>query len=141
MGDGADRTILVAAPDEQVCEILARIVETAGFEAVRLEAGVDVADAVVVADATGVVLDLGSRNQAVLEDLRARPEAAATAACAVVIGTGPAGGRLAWSAGADGFLVRPFAARDLQATLTEVVDLDAEARAARREAAGDALAR
>lgn len=141
MADDAARTILVASQDEAVCEILARVVETAGFEAVRLEVGVDVVDVVVVSAAHGLVLDLGAHNQPTLEALRGRSEPAATEAVAIVIGTGPAGGRLAWAAGADGFLVRPFAATELQTTLREVTGLDLEARRSRRTAGAEALAR
>jgi DNA-binding response OmpR family regulator len=135
------RTFLVASTDEPVCEILARVVETAGFEAVRLDVGIDVVDAMVVAGAHGLLLDLGSHNQATLEALRARPESGPADAKVIVIGTGPAGGRLAWGAGADGFLVRPFPATELEATLREIVGLDPEQRQARRDAASEALAR
>lgn len=139
MGDDAAKTILVANPDDQVREVLARVIETAGLDAVRLEGGANVVEAVVIAGAAGLVLDLGAGNLTALQALRARSEPAATNACVVVIGTGPAGGRLAWQAGADGFLVRPFHARDLQAAVIEALGLDAEGRTARRAAAGDAL--
>lgn len=140
MGDDAAKIVLVANPDEQVREVIARVVEAAGLEAVRLEPGADVVEAVVVSRADGLVLDLGAGNLAALESLRGRSEDAAAAACVVVIGTGPAGGRLAWRSGADGFLARPFHARDLQAALTEALSVDAEGRVARRLAAVEAPA-
>jgi len=139
MADDAP-TILVANPDDDAREVIARVVDAAGFHAVRLEAGADVGDAVVTSAAAGLVLDLGADNLSALQALRGRSDDAAAAACVVVIGTGPAGGRLAWRAGADGFLVRPFHARDLQAALTEALSVDADERAARRVTAVDALA-
>ncbi|QXC59920.1 hypothetical protein KSP35_16275 [Aquihabitans sp. G128] len=138
MGDGST-TILVANPDEAVREVVARVVETVGLDAVRLAPDADLADAVVHSGATGAVLDLGPDNLAALEALRARTEPGATGARVVVIGTGPANGRLAWQAGADGFLVRPFHARELQAALTEALARPDADRAAHRDAQAAAL--
>ena len=115
---GSQPPILIASPDEQVREVLARLVEAAGHEAVRLDPAVDIPDAVVATIAAGLVLDMGATNLSVLEAVRRRTEATGASVRVVVIGSGPAGGRLALQAGADGFLVRPFHARDLQAALT-----------------------
>ena len=133
MGDDGT-TILVANPDSQVQELLARVVETVGLSAVRLDAAVDIAQAVAVNAADGLILDLGAGNLEALQAVRARPEPAGLTAAIIVIGTGPAGGRLAWQAGADAFLVRPFHARDLQAAVTSALALDPAGRAARRAA-------
>ena len=133
MGDEGT-TILVASPDTQVQELLARVVETVGLSAVRLDAAVDIAEAVAVNAADGLILDLGAGNLEALQAVRARPEPAGLTAVVIVIGTGPAGGRLAWQAGADGFLIRPFHARDLQASVTNALALDPAGRAARRAA-------
>ena len=102
---GSRPPVLIASPDESVREVLARLVETAGHEAVRLDPAVDVPDAVVATSAGGLVLDLGAANQAVLEAVRARTEATAAGVRIVVIGSGPAGGRLALNAGADGSII------------------------------------
>ena len=139
MADGSTASILVANPDEAVREVVARVVETVGLDAVRLAADADVAEAVVHSGADGAVLDLGAASLAALQALRARPEPAGTAARVVVIGTGPANGRLAWQAGADGFLVRPFHARDLQAALTDALGRPEAERASHRDAAAAAL--
>lgn len=136
MGDGRAPTILVAQPDPQVREVVARVVEAAGLSAVRLEASADVAGAVANSRADGLVLDLGAGNLATLQAVRSGSEPAATDVRLVVIGTGPSGGRLAWQAGADGFLARPFHARDLQAALTDALALDDDGRTARRAAGG-----
>lgn len=135
MGD-ADATVLVASGDEQVREVLARVVEVAGLDAIRMDPSADVAEAAAAAPAQGVVLDLGAGNLEALRSLRASDDAVAAEARVIVLGTGPAGGRLAWQAGADGFLVRPFHARELQAALTDSLALDASERQARRDAGG-----
>ncbi|CAN5524378.1 hypothetical protein BH10ACT1_BH10ACT1_07180 [soil metagenome] len=139
MGDGST-IILVANPEEPAREVLARVVETVGLDALRLATDADVAEAVVQSGASAAVLDLGSANLAALEAIRARTEPAGAAARVIVIGTGPANGRLAFNAGADGFLVRPFHARELQSTLTEALALPDGSRAAHRESAAAALA-
>jgi DNA-binding NtrC family response regulator len=131
VADGSD-TVLVAHPDAQVREVLARVVELTGRTATRLDPDTDVAEAVVASGAIAVVLDLGSANLGALQAIRARPEPAATSTCVLVIGTGPAGGRLAWQAGADGFLVRPFHSRDLQTALIDALARDDAARLASR---------
>lgn len=131
--------ILVANPDAQVQEVLARVVETVGLSAVRLDAAVDIAEAVAVNAADGLVLDLGAGNLEALQAIRARPEPAGLTSVVIVIGSGPASGRLAWQAGADGFLVRPFHARDLQAALTGALALDPAGRAAQRAAGSTSL--
>jgi DNA-binding NtrC family response regulator len=139
VGDAGSQPILVANPDEQVREVVARVVEAGGHEVVRLEPAADVTAAVVSSSAAGLVLDLGAANLAALQALRAEGSAAATDVRVVVIGTGPAGGRLAWQAGADGFLVRPFHARDLQAAVAEALAADDGARQARRTAGAQAV--
>ena len=140
MPDGSNRpTVLVANPDDQVREILARLIEEAGFEAVRLDPTVDVPDAVVATTASGLVLDLGADNLPVLEALRRRPEATAGSVRVVVVGTGPASGRLAIAAGADGFLVRPFHGKELQGALSEAVGRSESKRHAWRASATAAL--
>ncbi|MCU1498741.1 MAG: hypothetical protein JWM47_2694 [Acidimicrobiales bacterium] len=137
----SDRTaILVANQDESAREILARVVETVGYDAVRLVDDTDLAAAVVHSRAAGAVLDLGAGNLAALQSLRSRPEPPGAEARVVVIGTGPANGRLAWQAGADAFLVRPFHARDLQTTLAEALARPEAERQAHRDAQAAALA-
>lgn len=132
MAEGETPPVLVASPQDDVREVLARVVETGGLDAVRLDADDDVVEAVVNSRAGAVICDLGGANLTVLRALRERPEEAAASVRVIVIGTGPAGGRLAWQAGADGYLLRPFHARDLQAALAEAFALDDDGRAARR---------
>lgn len=135
------RSVLVASTDADAREVMARVVETASLDAVRLPAAESVMDAVVNSRPAGLLLDLGAANLETLRAVRERSEPAAAQVRIVVIGTGPAGGRLAWHAGADGYLVRPFHADDLVASFRESLDRDDAARAARRtEAATDPTA-
>ncbi|CAN5896361.1 hypothetical protein BH23ACT2_BH23ACT2_09450 [soil metagenome] len=142
-------TILVANPDNDAREVLARVVETAGFSAVRVASAAEVAqvtDTKGGADTesgaggnglAGAVVDLGADNLAVLEALRNGEHG--DAARVVVLGTGPANGRLALGAGADGYLVRPFHAHDLQAALTDALARPEVERAPWRTEAAAAL--
>ena len=127
--------VLVANPDEQVRELVARVVEDGGHEAVRLDPEADVATAVTASAAAAVVLDLGAGNLDALNAVRT----VSAETRVIVLDTGPAGGRLAWNAGADGFLVRPFHARELQAQVTDALERDEVARAALRRAQAEAL--
>lgn len=138
MTDGA-RNVLVASTNADACEVMARVMETAGYEAVRLPADAVIADAVATIRPDGLLLDLGSANLPALRALRELDDAVGTGVRVVMFGTGPAGGRLAWQAGADGYLLRPIHARELTAAFTEVMDLDAAGREARRTAGAQAL--
>ena len=91
------------------------MVEAAGHEPSASSRAPTWPTAVTHRAADACVLDLGADNLDALRALRGQRRAVGPAVRVVVIGTGPAGGRLAWQAGADGFLVRPFHARDLQA--------------------------
>lgn len=123
--------VYVASTDATVREVLARVVEADGHAVVRSEAD-DLAAAVIAAGANAVVLDLGAANQETLESIRSRPEPNASGVRVIVIGTGPAGARLAWPAGADGYLVRPFDATELQEALADALAADQARRAAVR---------
>lgn len=114
-------TVVVANPDEAAREVIARVVETGGFDAVRLEPGSDPVDAVLASRADAVVLDLGADNLDIIIGLRQRTEAAAAAARVVVLGAGPATGRRALQSGADAYLQRPFHADELRAALTDAL--------------------
>lgn len=123
----AAAAVYVACPDDTVREVLARVVEAGGHTATR---GDGDAAAITASGAQAVVLDLGPATQDVLGALRAAGDEQRV----VVIGTGPAGARLAWQAGADGYLVRPFDAEQLQAAIDAALTADGAARAAARAA-------
>lgn len=127
-------TVVVANADDDAREVVARVVEGAGFEAARVATAGDVTSS--SGSATAVVLDLGTEGLEVLRSLRTSD---GTEVPVVVVGTGPAGGRLALQAGADGFLVRPFHARELQTALTDAVARPPAERAPWRTATAASL--
>jgi DNA-binding response OmpR family regulator len=105
--------VVVVNPDDEVCEVLARVVEAAGYRAVRVTDGSKAVDATVSGSAAALVLDAGSSNLDLLRDLRAEPTGHGRMVRVAVVGTGPASARLAWQQGADAVLTRPFAAADV----------------------------
>ena len=141
MSDGAGSrvTVVVANTDETVCEVLARVVEAGGHEAVRITDPGLVSGAVQSAPADALVLDLGAGNVEQLRSVRAGDHPRATESRAIVISTGPANALLAWQAGADAVLTRPFPAEALQTALTEALGRSTADREATRAAQVDGL--
>ncbi|MFN8019149.1 MAG: hypothetical protein U0P45_13645 [Acidimicrobiales bacterium] len=116
---GAKVTVVVANTDQTVCEVLGRVVEAGGHEAVRvIDAGL-VSGAVLSAPADAAVLDLGAANVEQLRALRGGGSERGAEARVVVISSGPANSLLAWQAGADAVLTRPFRAEELTDALAE----------------------
>jgi DNA-binding response OmpR family regulator len=132
-------TIVVANPDPTVCEVLARVVEAAGYEAVRVTDPAMVPGAVLSAPADAVVLDLGPSTADQLKALRAGDHPRSTSARAIVISTGPANALLAWQCDADAVLTRPFPAAQLQESLAAALERGDADRAAMRAAQVRAL--
>ncbi len=88
------------------------------------------------------VLDLDASAPAVIDTIRAQTAAAVADLRVIVLADGPAVGRRAWAAGADGFLDRPFHHDRLVATLRDVqARPDAAREAVRRAAATEYLGR
>jgi DNA-binding response OmpR family regulator len=130
---GAGRpTVVVASEDQTVCEVLARVIEGGGYEAVRVTEPAQVVGGVLSAPALALVLDLGPGNVDQLRSLRGGDHPRSTSSRAVAIVSGPANALLAWQADADAVLTRPFAAAELQAALTEVLAREPADRAAVR---------
>ena len=141
MTDGAEArvTVVVANADPTVCEVLARVVEAAGHEAVRVTDPTQTAAAVLSAPADALVLDLGADNVDQLRSLRGGDHPRSTQSRAVVISSGPANSLLAWQADADAVLTRPFHAEELQSALADALARAPQDRAATRLAQIDAL--
>ena len=114
-------TVIVASPEADVCEVLARVVEAAGHHADRVTKLEGVTRAVVASGADALLLDAGAANLDLLKELRTHDEPLASAVRVIVIGSGPASARLAWQAGADAVLHRPFAATEIGAAVTATV--------------------
>lgn len=129
---GTSHTVVVANPDETVCEVLARLVERAGYSAVRSSEPGQAAAAVLSAAADAVVLDLAADTVEQLRALRGGGSQRGFDARAIVIATGPANALLAWQADADAVLTRPFKAEALEAALADALAADAGTRAAVR---------
>lgn len=129
---GTRSTVVVANPDETVCEVLARIVERAGHEVVRVTEPAQASAAVLSAGAAAVVLDLAADTVEQLRALRSGGSQRGTDTRAVVISTGPANALLAWQADADAVLTRPFAATALEAALADALARTDEERATER---------
>lgn len=113
-GEGA-ATVLVAQPDPDCCELLARVAEAAGHRAVRLADAEPpaIVDAAVHELALVVVVDTVATS---LDDLAAITDAFATRgypAAVVALVDGPASAERATVAGARRVLCRPFHERDL----------------------------
>jgi DNA-binding response OmpR family regulator len=118
---GARATVVVANPDDTVREVLARIVESGGHEAVRTAEAERVAEAVGASLPQGAVLDLGAGTVDAVRAIRGDGSPVAGSVRIVAVATGPANAVLAWQAGADAVLVRPFAADALRAELGSVL--------------------
>jgi len=129
---GSPRTVVVANVDETVCEVLARIVERGGHTAVRVTDADQAAAAVLSAGADAVVLDLGAATVEQLRALRGGGAQRGVDTRAIVISTGPANALLAWQAGADAVLTRPFAAQALEDELAASLARGDDERSARR---------
>jgi DNA-binding response OmpR family regulator len=124
---GGRTTVVVANPDATVCEVLARIVEDAGHATIRVANPAELGGAVVSGPADAVVLDLDADAPEHLRSLRAADHPRAASARVVVISTGPANALLAWQAGADAVLTRPFPVESLQHAISAaLVRTDAE---------------
>ncbi len=118
--------VLVVADDDNAAELLARLVAGGGFRAVVARspeaALIDLEDAENPFAAALLDLELrhGTSSLRALADIRRLPGAAGHVP--VVICSWDDDTRAqAWMTGVDGYLVRPFAAADLQALLTDAV--------------------
>lgn len=126
--------VLVVNDDPDVLEVVARAIESAGHGVSRCPDHDAAVGAVTVSSPDLVVIDLPGSGTGVglLESIRTRPEAVVRDTRVLVIGAGPANAAAAWHAGADGFLVRPFHARELAAQIGDIVARPDAARAMHR---------
>ena len=140
--DGTGRTtVVVACADPTVCEVLGRVVETGGYEAVRVTDDTQVTGAVLSAPAAALVLDLEAANVSQLRALRGGDHPRSTSSRAVVIVSGPANALLAWQADADAVLTRPFRSEELPAAIADALARPPQDRTPARQAQIAALHR
>jgi DNA-binding response OmpR family regulator len=108
--------VLVLNKDPDACELVARLVEFAGFPTVRFFDPDSVVDQLTEGGVTAVVVDsLGTGSSAAFEVLTAiRAAHASVSDTVVIILAATDTNRLyAYQSGVDGYVVRPFHADDL----------------------------
>lgn len=115
--------VLVVNDDLDSGELIARLVEAAGWPAVRCSDSAEVMTQLREGKWSGVVLDLKAGTIACLPLLGTiRGEETPIESIPVLVLTSTRDSELqAWQAGADGFLRRPFHAADLTYALTDAL--------------------
>ncbi len=134
------RGVLLVCDDPDAGEVLARLLIAAGHDLDRVETAEGTVRHLVSSPKGAVVLSLAGpkANLALLDKIRAHPNAPVHEVAVVVLADDLATGRAAWEAGADGFLARPFHAEQLTAELAAALDRPLDARADHRAAQLDA---
>jgi DNA-binding response OmpR family regulator len=123
-GGGAGDTVLVLNPDADAGELVARLVELAGYPALRFLDQASLIDQLAEGGVTAIVIDsLGTGISSAFEALEAiRAGSPASRDTAVIILATTDTNRLyAYQSGVDAFLVRPFHADDLVGTVRIVL--------------------
>jgi DNA-binding response OmpR family regulator len=129
--------VLVVNDDPDACELIARIVESAGWAADRVHSSDDAIDALVGAQPTfkAVLIDFSSGGTGMGINLLdvIRRTAGITDVPVVLLTRTTTNRVFAWESGADGFLVRPFHGDDLINELMAVFSRSTEERDAYRQ--------
>jgi DNA-binding response OmpR family regulator len=110
------RAVLVLNEDADACELVARLVELAGFPAVRAFDPSAVVDQLREGGVVGVVIDsLGTGISAAFEVLGAirAAEAKVKDTVVIILAASDTNRLYAYQSAVDGYLVRPFHADDL----------------------------
>ena len=134
--------VAVVNDDDGARELVARIIERDGHTAHRVESA-DAALTLLQAGGVNIaVFDLVTAGPAANRNLLAEVRAAmpGSPVRAVLVGRSSGAGLLAWQGGADGFLVRPFHARELVQAIDEALARPDADREAHRRAAITAIA-
>ena len=131
--------MLVVNDDQAACELLCRVVEQTGALAVRAHDTSSAVEALASTDGIGaVVLDFSSgtaNSFGVLDAIRQQAGEAPMPAI-MMIATTSANRPLAFDAGVDEFLTRPFHADEFTAAVAEMISRSPEEREARRQQQG-----
>jgi DNA-binding response OmpR family regulator len=128
---GAGGTVLVLNQDHGACELVARLVELAGYPALRFADRGALLEQMAEGGVSAVVVDaLGTGVQPafeVLEAIRNGPPASRETAVMILASTDT--NRLfAYQSGVDAYLVRPFHSDDLVAALRDTLSRSFEER-------------
>jgi DNA-binding response OmpR family regulator len=129
--------VLVVNDDADACELIARIVESAGWAADRVHSSDDAVDALVGAQPSfkAVLIDFSSGGTGMGINLLdvIRRTAGITDVPVVLLTRTTTNRVFAWESGADGFLVRPFHSDDVINELMAVFSRSPEEREAYRQ--------
>jgi len=137
--DGAQAQHLLVVNDDQAgCELIARILESAGWPAERIYDHNTALATLRSAEppVTGVVLDFASGFSSSLKllDTLRHGESAFTQLPVIMLATSDNNKMYAYQSGADAFMVRPFHMNDLIEEITAMLARSAEERDAHRRA-------
>jgi len=136
--DLAGARLLVVNDDEGGCELVARILESAGFVATRLHSHADAVLALNKPDQNvdGVIIDFtgggASSSLKLLDSVRHGVESNREIPT-LILATSPNNRIFAFQTGADAFMVRPFHADDLVTEVRRALALSADDREAHRQ--------
>ncbi len=129
------RGVLVVNDDQAACELLCRVIEQTGALAVRANDGDAAVRALSETDGIGaVVLDFSSGTAMSFSVLEAIRQQAGEAMPAIMMIAATSANRpLAFEAGVDAFLTRPFHADEFSAAVAEMLDRSPAEREAHRQ--------
>jgi DNA-binding response OmpR family regulator len=133
------KQILVVNDDEDACELLCRLLVTAGHRVSRAHNGEQALGQLSIGRVDCVVLDLATggigQNLKLLDTIRSAMSNSVSDVRVVLIAQQTSNRMFSWQAGIDAFLVRPFHANELVGQISEVLTRpnDERARHRRRE--------
>jgi DNA-binding response OmpR family regulator len=128
--------ILLVTDDADACELLARILEGAGYPVDRAYDHVGAIAQVTSAPPSGLVLDLSvggiGANLKLLDAIRTHNDPTVAGARVVLVARQAQNQLFSWQSGVDAFLVRPFHANELLHHVADVLARPDEQRARHR---------
>ena len=132
----AGASVLVVSDKDGSCELLRRLLRTAGFEVEHASNAGQAMSLLALMRPACAVLDLSvagaGHNLELLATIRRQMDARVANTPVVLITQQKAGRLFAWKAGTDALLVRPFHARELVEAVRDVIARPAAQRAAYR---------
>jgi DNA-binding response OmpR family regulator len=138
----APATVLVVNDDADACELLVRMVGTAGYRAIGATTDSDARRQITMELPRCVVLDMTTggvgSSLKVLDLIRSNEDNRVSSARVVLCASSPKNRSFSFQSGADAFVVRPFHIDDLLREITDVLRRPNEDRAKHRR---DELAR
>lgn len=144
--DGIERraapTVLVVNDEQDACEVLVRLLRTAGFRSMGADSVTTAMSTIAEQLPRCVVLDMTTggigASLRILDQIRTHEDRRISAARVVVCAASQRNRTFPFQSGADAFVVRPFHLEEVSASIQDVLDRPHEERAAHRR---DQLAR